>query len=257
VEGARIRLGEMRAPQAMVRTRTDLDGSYAIGALAPGPCHFAIDFFTPAGDLDECVHFNVDLVSGEDQRLDYGIARPWPHWRGVLRTRTGAEHRGEATLLLRKRKGNPRLITRALAGEGFDLRVPPGRYDALVKLHERDSHEHEVGEIEIGEEDLQQDLVLLGARVRGRVYLAETGAAITDRARDLEVSVRPEGHDYGSALRRARVDAQGSFAIDGLEPGTYLFNAYPLVVAGGSDSLRFVLLPGQDELVLEVGLRPR
>ena len=43
--------------------------------------------------------------------------------------------------------------------------------------------------------------------------------------------------------------------IDAVEPGTYLVNTHPLTVNGDVDSFRVEPLPGQDELVLEVGVR--
>src|SRR5262249_24559476 len=103
---------------------------------------------------------------------------------------------------------------------------------------------------------LERDLILPGARLWGRVYDARTGHVHPgSSSANLLVSVRIQGHDYGAAVHGAEVDDQGSFAIDGLEPGVYLVNAFPLTVDGGVDWLRIGLLPGQDELELDIGVR--
>lgn len=239
--------------QETVRGTSDSDGRYRFDGLPAGKFAGGLRLLESDGD-DEMHYFRLEpaLTRGESRRLDHGVPRPWPRWTGTLRARTGAVHSGGETLFLESPSGNPSLTRRAVAEDGtFDIRLPPGHYAFEIRMP--DGTRAPLGEADITG-DVERDLVLPGARVAGRVFRAETGALVQERARFLGVSARYAGPE-DRADRDAWVDEHGSFVIDALEPGVYLLNTHPLVVDGGRDSLRFELLAGQDELVLDVFVR--
>lgn len=252
VPGARIGVSWRAGPfTPNHRATSDENGRYRLARLAAGEWFGTLEL--PSG---EEVHFVVTLARSEARRLDFGLPRPWPVWRGTLRTRTGAEHRGGAWLELRDPGGVPALVRRPVDEDGrFELRLVPGTYRVEAGLWDHDSFRAQLGEVVIGPDGLERDLVLPGATLRGQVHAARPDLDLAlDRRDPLQIGVRREGHDYPAAVRGTQVDVHGAFAIDALEPGVYLVNGYPLPVAGGRDSLRVEILPGQDELVLDVFL---
>jgi hypothetical protein len=173
-----------------------------------------------------------------------------------LRIATGAVHRGGATLYARNNGTPPAFREYPVEEDGsFDIGLIPGPYAIGVQLNPYDDSEILLGDVRVHAEDLEQDLILPGARLSGRLYRVD-GDALAAHT-DVSVGVRKEGANHPAAVRHARIEPDGSFAFDALEPGAYLVNPVngPFVLDGGVDSLRVEILPGETEVVLEVAVR--
>jgi hypothetical protein len=73
-----------------------------------------------------------------------------------------------------------------------------------------------------------------------------------------EVSVHPLGADHPSAITSRRIEPDGSFVFDGLEPGTWVVRAYPLDLRGDAEgAVELTILPGELEVPLSVTIVPR
>jgi hypothetical protein len=250
VEGAIVSLGRMKGGECF-RTTTAADGRWEQPGLASGT--YWIDLDIDDDGVDEIFSRGV-LATGNARRVDFGQPLPSPRWRGSLRIATGAIRRGGATLLARNDGRPPTFREYPVEEDGsFDIGLIPGPYAIAVQLNPYDESEILLGDVRIHAEDLEQDLILPGARLSGRMYRVD-GEALP-ASTDVSVGVRREGANYAAAVRHARVEPAGSFTIDALEPGVYLVNAHPLVVDGGVDSLRVELLPGELEVVLDVAVR--
>jgi RNA polymerase sigma factor (sigma-70 family) len=238
VPGSKVVL-QNKQTRTLSYTRTREDGTYALLRLEAGP-HWV------SKNGGEVMNFTTVLVPGPN-RLDFGSPAPRAHWRGTLRTRSGAEHHGRVVLWVRSTPQG--LTTRVIEDGHFDVRLLPGTYRIVAKPDATSSFEAELGEVVVALEDFERDLVLPGARVHGTVR--RTDGAPLPRY-NMGVGLR---HPGDPGLRSVPVDVDGRFVIDAVEPGTYLLNTHPLILDGGVDSLRFELHPGEDELVLDVEVR--
>ena len=98
-----------------------------------------------------------------------------------------------------------------LARGRYQVKVnPPGQEDRL-SIHE---------ELPIDSTDLEGDLVLPGTRVSGRVRDRSTGEPGRGRHRHT-VRAHLEGQTHSTAFHRTLIAADGSYTIDGLEPGLW------------------------------------
>jgi hypothetical protein len=94
-------------------------------------------------------------------------------------------------------------------------------------------------------------LVLVpGASLRGRVLSAESGAPVAG----IELRVEPFGAQPAPLVERPRSDAQGSFVIDGLEPGSYTVMAIGPGLRGQSEK-PFELALGAVVAGIEISVR--
>jgi hypothetical protein len=140
---------------------------------------------------------------------------------------------------------------------GFRVALPPGRYAARARTVGDPMRLVDLGTHAVAEDGLREDLVLPGTRVRGLANDAATGR-IFSRNMEQEVSVHPLGADHPSAITSRRIEPDGSFVFDGLEPGTWVVRAYPLDLRGEAEgAVELTILPGELEVPLSVTIVPR
>ena len=109
----------------------------------------------------------------------------------------------------------------------------------------------DLGELVLGSEDREEDLVVPGIRLQGTLSPPDEVVGDPLKHSWTTVSVRPQGHDYPAAFRRVNVDAAGRWFIDGLEPGTWVVSIWPGELAG-TPTLEVELKPGDREVVLDL-----
>jgi hypothetical protein len=232
-------------------TTTAGDGSYRFDDVQPAVHTLHLDTRDPASPFVEGLP--LELRPGESRRLDFGAPFPWPTLRGTLVTRSGAPAR-EAGVRASGRDVPGLRTEAAVAADGsFEMRLPPGRYTLAARLAPGEDFRFELGELELLDADARRDFRLGGTRLTGLVRRLDRGAVLAGTDRYEELWLRSVDDD--ALFRRTFVDRDGRFALEALEPGTYLLDGFPLPVATGVGSLRIDVLPGAVELEVEVGVR--
>jgi len=226
------------------------DGGYRIEHQPAGLVRGTVVRLPRAGGEPVDEHFSVTLAAGAPQRLDFGSAGGLPRWTGSVRTQTGSLVEAPGALLLHPADGSGLLPPQPLAGGRFEVRAPPGRYRVSLRQDHEFSRHHALGEVELGAEDREQDLLLAGARVRGTLRHPDGRVPELGGARALRVDLVPEGRSDRSAHRLVSPDERGRYAIDGLEPGVYLLRSWPTEPVGGET--RVELRPGDVELIVDL-----
>jgi hypothetical protein len=90
-----------------------------------------------------------------------------------------------------------------------------------------------------------------GTRLMGTLRPARPDQALPA---DCGIQVRPKGHDYPAAFRRATLAADGRYWIDGLTPGEWHVSVWPGALL---EAPRITLLEGMGELALDLTWVPR
>jgi hypothetical protein len=220
--------------------RTDEHGEYVIHDL-PAAVHLAVLEIDGRFDGRGAVERRrVTVEKGGEHRVDFGSPRGEPRWSGRVLNAFDEIFPGTGRLRLRReRTGVERWAPIDDHGR-FDVAFSPGAWELVVHATGSPGAGFALGTIELPSDDLERDVVVPGARLVGRVVRQAGGAA----PRNLQVSVRPKGHDYPAAFRKVQTDGAGAFVIDGLEPGAWTVAVYPGRLVEG-DTTEVVLAPGE------------
>ena len=231
--------------QAWFLARTDGAGNYRVGGLAGGP-----ERRVSAAVLDLRLPETKALALGLDEwrRVDFGSPAGRARWSGVVRLASGAVVAGPARLFLVERDSSAVQATFFDEAGRFDVELPAGRYEARLS---------DLGGLAIGEARvsgvLEEDLVLPGAAVRGRVRYVGAVHPLA-KGPENEVALTLERED-GAPRATALLRGDGRYAFLGLEPGAYTLSASPWVPAEGSGgSVRIEIPPGVEELVHDLDI---
>ncbi len=216
--------------------QTDEHGDYAVGDLAAGRHDVVLDpdgRFDGLGQIQQQV---VELAAGQERVVDFGSAAPAPIWSGRVLNALGEPFggipppgsRADRTASLQLVSHADGSIIRASIGPDarFQVGFRPGSWQVTAWVPGCPDGGLVIGGIELPPNDLVRDVVIPGARLRGRI----TRASEPDRKLapdDVKVSVRLKGHDYPSAFREVLIDADGGYHIDGLEAGAWTVSVYP------------------------------
>ena len=217
------------APEALVRlsltsvggpwdtisdTTTDASGRYRFSRLLEGGGWLTVAY---TGDFDDGDHTRsrrFGVKRGQTLEEDFGAPQRVAVVAGTLRARTGEPLRGPGRLIL-SRQGSGEYLDAAYDADGrYSHRMPAGTYDVDVWYADRNRWPHAAslkGALVVADQDLERDLTIPGARLRGRV----TGGP--------PASARVRWSDGKHSATVAVVD--GAYVIDGLPPGEYELTA--------------------------------
>lgn len=256
VEGAVVRVGSAGAdPEGFIaQIRTAADGTYAIERLAAGLSWVTICL---DGNLDNDAtnhHRHVVLEDGRFTTVDFGTPRGLVRLRGVVRCEDGAPVTGGGRIVLSRADGEGFLVVLYDDDGAFDQHVPEATYRFDVWPPGGTALQAFRDEVPraLGPADGERDLVLPGARVRGRVLANGPGPLRG------YVSIRAQGAVPGDPRAVQRVvptAADGAFVGYGLPPGRYAIDGYlDLPVRRTTAGVVVEVLPGQVEVVQDLAL---
>jgi protocatechuate 3,4-dioxygenase beta subunit len=201
----------------------------------------------------------LTLVEDDDVELDLGEPRPLPHWRGSVRSASGAAVLSGGTVhlerVLRTKLGSEAKTYREVLFDGsaaFDLRLERGSWQPGVSLRSRPETRRMFAPLQISADDLQHDLVLAGARVHGTVFDSLTQKPLEGYVGTLQVSVRKARTDNPDGGQTVELEQGAQFAIDMLDEGEWEILTFPLLVAAGGHKLGFVIGSGETEKQVDV-----
>jgi RNA polymerase sigma-70 factor (ECF subfamily) len=240
--------------------RTDARGAYVIDQLAAGIYWFTVRFDgSNDGFKSDLMQHLPFLNLGERRAFDVGEPRRAAVWTGTVRTRGGEVVPGPAAIWIDNRVSGAHSQHRYDEQGRFSVALRPGEYSVYVAYRSQSDWppDRKPQTMVIGRNDIEQDIVLPGARLRGLVVDAGTQEARSSSRPHVDVSIHLEGHNYPSAYLEASVGADGRFFIDGLKPGAWMLDAYEPGFLRVLADLRFVVLEGDLEVPLRVVLEPR
>jgi protocatechuate 3,4-dioxygenase beta subunit len=212
---------------AALCSQSDAQGAYRLSALEPLSYTVtanAAGFVAATADDDTPLVLHAgEARSGVDLRLragDYNL-------HGSVVDATGgpvpnANVRAERTLA-------PRLVVDTWSDDlgNFAFAVPEGP----VVLQAAASGYSTTSEARVAPSSDVRLVLVPGASLRGRVLSAESGLPVAG----VELRAEPYGAQPESLSERPRSDARGSFAIEGLEPGSYVVSAIGSGLRGKSE----------------------
>jgi protocatechuate 3,4-dioxygenase beta subunit len=238
---------------------TDADGIFLLDGLDPGPCRLVVQAAGFASWRSDGVEPDEAGVDVGDVELGGGLSID-----GLVRDRQGYAVAGARVEIVEDAAyaffPAQTLVSAADGSFRADL-LTPGRWRVVARRNESDGStvvEGEAGEV------LLADITLGGVRVEGRVLLgdrpAPAGALVltgAGAASDGVVVMVERGHTgrsfFGvpSAPVRTQVDANGTFVVDGVDPGW--FNATYTASGSGAGSVsRELEVPDIEHFVCEL-----
>jgi RNA polymerase sigma factor (sigma-70 family) len=235
--------------------RTDERGAYAIDRLAAGSYWFNVRLDGSnegfRGDVMQRLPY---LSIGEKRTLDFGEAKRASTWSGTVRTRGGEVVVGPATIWIDDKKTGAH-FEHAYDEQGrFSIHVRPGTYSVRVGTPARPV-ELDAEAMTVKTSDVEQDIVIPGARLRGIVVDAETSHPWSSARPRVIVSIHREGANYPGAYLKTAVADDGRFVLDGLGAGAWMLDVYTSGYVPLLKDQRFTVLEGDFDVPLRVALR--
>lgn len=238
---ARVGVGVRIAPRepdprtwthVSVLTRTDARGEYSADGLwatdevlrSGQPLATGYDVVVEAdGRFDgrgESQRRVVELRRGEERQVDFGGGGS--RWSGRLRNTLDEPFPGTPWLELSS--AADALVTPIATDGAFQLVCAPGPWRVRAFAAGCPAAGFDLGELEVPPGDQVRDLVVPGTRLTGTLRPARADQALPA---ECGIRVRPKGHDYPAAFRRATLAADGRYWIDGLTPGEWHVGVWP------------------------------
>ncbi len=233
---------------------TDAHGQVEITELRAGEYDVVIERDGRFDGFSTVERQGVTLASGETKTVQFGGEPLSATWRGTVTNSFGQPFEGVGRLRLVQADVGDEKSTPIASDGRFALPITPGTWNVFVHVTGAPEAGHALGEIELDDRDLERDLVVPGARLRGRI-LGVDPELLADPNRAAVVNVHLEGHEYPAAFRSVAIRSDGSFAIDGLEPGRWLLGAWPIEIEGGEQ--RVDILGGMPVIDRDLSVRSR
>jgi RNA polymerase sigma-70 factor (ECF subfamily) len=237
-------------------TLTNELGDYFVGDLTKREYEVVMD---PACRFDGRGNVEVKrvaLAANEELVVDFGSFAPAPIWTGRVLNAFGEPFECSACRLRIDMDGGGDRITTPVAADGsFSVAFRPGTWHLTAFVPGCSDGGHVLGKIELPPTDLVRDVVVPGARLRGKITFEERAGG-KPMTRERSISARPKGHDYPAAFRDVLVGAGGNYRIDGLEPGTWILSVYPGRFVEG-ETIEVTIAPTDTMVVLDLRLQGR
>jgi hypothetical protein len=137
----------------------------------------------------------------------------------------------------------------------FDIPVEPGVWSVSVGLDSGGQRTYQVWSRRVPIGGVEEDILLSGMRLCGRVFDASTRTPVSRSIGDLEVRARPaQGGTHSSELA-AHVDSDGSYVIDMIGSGDWILTTSPLGLDAPGETISVRLLETEIEHRLDLTVR--
>jgi hypothetical protein len=213
---------------------TTNDGSYSMEDLPAGTGWFTVRLPAKWVLNESALMRRITLLPGEQRILDFGAPEPAKQWTGTLRNVSGDIIRGGGRLHLTRKDTQAYAESKIQEDGTFSVLVRPGEYAIGVSLNSDWDHRFELPPLQIGAVDIEHDLTFPGVRVTGVVIDESTGLPVAPKYR-IGIGLRPRNANMGGP--GTKVDAEGRFVVDGVEPGEWLVSSWPLKLVEGDHEL--------------------
>jgi hypothetical protein len=238
---------------------TDARGAYELPELSAGKYHVSMRRDGLGDDPNFDVSLEASVEIGERRVVDFGRPRALPRWDGIVRARTGEPAAGGGRIELEEVREGRKFEATYDARGVFAVALLPGRYAARVRAVGDPMRKIELGEFDVPEGGLVQDLVLPGTRIRGIALDWRTGSPWGGDG-SYHISLRPIDQDWPGAFTDAEIGEGGVFVFDGVGPGTWVLGGHPLdIVSAPDDRVELTIREGELEvpLTVTIGLREK
>jgi hypothetical protein len=244
---------ERKGAQNFRTTRaTADDGSYSMQDLPAGHGWFTVQLTGRWRPNESDLMQRITLSSGEHRILDFGAPEPATKWSGALKNSAGDNIRGGARLHLTRVDSNAYSESKIMDDGTFTVLVRPGEYGVGVSLNSNWDHRIELPHVNIPSIDLDHDLIFPGTRITGVVIDEATGQPV-DPKFELGIGVRMRNANNGGS--GAKLDDNGRFVVDGIEPGVWLVSSWPIPLVEGDHE---IIVSKQDvEIPLKLAVKTR
>jgi hypothetical protein len=232
---AKVTIGSSVSETALSRIfrtsrTTGFDGTYAITDLNAGNYWLGVDLQGTRGPSSYDVMQRITLAVDEDRAIDIGSAEPSRTWTGTIKTTSGDHVHGGGRVHLTRRPDNAYSENEFGEDGAIQLALQRGEYGVQVSLNVDPDRRIDEPDLSIGAANITRDITLPGTRVSGVVIDAATGLTL-QHSGNLTIGLRIRDRIVGGP--HGAVDENGSFAIDAVEPGTWLVSTHPQRLAEG------------------------
>lgn len=230
---------------------TDRYGEFEVVDLASGRYEVVFEPDARFDGLGDVERHAIVLARGGTAVVRFGPSGRAVRWRGRVTNAAGDPFEGRGSLVLTAADARSERSTTIDASGRFEIAFSSGAWHARAFLCGAPEAGFDLGVFELADHDLERDLVVPGAQLRGRV-LGLTGAELADTAAAHLVSAHREGHEYPAAIRTVSLRADGTFVLDAVEEGTWVISTWPRALVGTGSLLVHVPAAGVVNLDLHL-----
>ena len=192
----------------------------------------------------------IELAVGETKQVDFGGRLDTARWNGRLLSAFREPFLGLGRLYLTHvETAEEQTVLVDMDGK-FAATLLKGSWHVRAQCTGAPTQGFDLGEVAV-EADLEQDLIVPGIRLSGRLTPPDEVKGDPLRHSWTLIQCDLVEGEYSGGNRRVNVDAEGLFTIDGLTPGTWHLTIWPGELVGGQP---FEVVLGPDDSEAHVTL---